>query len=138
MSPWPFFIGADALSLTTSWLTVALGAVEGDAATEGVPTRGWLVGLDFRLTGIQGASSVTFYLSEDEAGIKALTPSGTSGATQSVNLAKDSSTAGGVSWNLTRRPFAVSAIYAHFKLDAGSAEGSVRLSGECGSSWRAR
>ena len=68
MNPWPFFIGADALSLTTSWLTVALGAVEGDATTEATPTLAWLVCIDVRLSGIQGASTVTFYLSEDEVG----------------------------------------------------------------------
>jgi hypothetical protein len=136
MNPWPFFIGADGLALTTSWLTVALGAVEGDANTEALPSRGWLVGLDLRLTGIQNAASVTFYLSEDEAGLKLLTPSSTTGATQAINLALDQTDAGGVSWNLTRRPFGASAMYGHFKLDAGTATGAVRVSGECGSSWR--
>ena len=138
MSPWPFFIGADALALTSSWLTVELGAVEGDEATEPAPSRGWLGGLDLRLSEIQGVTSVTFYLSEDEAGEKLLTPGGTSGATQTVSLARDSSTAGGVSWNLARKPFVTSAIYAHFRLDAGTATGSVRVSGDCGSAWRTR
>ena len=138
MSPWPFFIGADALSLTTSWLTVELGAVEGDAATEPVPSRGWLAGLDLRLTEIQGVGAVTFYLSTDEAGLALLTPNGPSGATQSVSLAKDSAEAGGTSWELNRRPFVGSALYAHFKLDAGTATGAVRLGGECGSAWRTR
>ncbi|MBK7759556.1 MAG: hypothetical protein IPI35_24795 [Deltaproteobacteria bacterium] len=138
MSPWPFFIGADALALTTSWLTVELGAVEGDATTEPVPSRGWLAGLDLRLSAIQGAGSVTFYLSEDAAGLKLLTPSGTMGATQAINLALDETTAGGVSWNLGRKPIVGGALYAHFKLDAGTATGAVRVSGECGSAWRVR
>lgn len=138
MSPWPFFIGADALALTSSWLTVELGAVEGDEATEPAPSRGWLGGLDLRLSEIQGVTSVTFYLSEDEAGEKLLTPGGTSGATQTVSLARDSSTAGGVSWNLARKPVSGGALYAHFKLDAGTATASVRVSGERGSAWRVR
>ena len=138
MSPWPFFIGADALALTTDWLTVQLGAVDGDDATEPLPSRGWLVGLDLWLTEVQGASSVTFYLSTDEAGLKLITPSTTTGATQAISPALDETTAGGVSWNLTRRPFGASAIYAHFKLDAGTATGAVRVSGECGSAWRTR
>lgn len=138
MSPWPFFIGADALALTSSWLTVELGAVEGDEATEPAPSRGWLGGLDLRLSEIQGVTSVTFYLSEDEAGEKLLTPGGTSGATQTVSLARDSSTAGGVSWNLARKPFAGGVIHLHLKLDAGTATGSVRVSGDCGSAWRTR
>ena len=138
MSPWPFFIGADALALTSSWLTVELGAVAGDDTTEPVPTRGWLVGIDVRLTSIQGAGSVTFYLSEDEAGEKLVTPSGTTGATQAISLAKDSVVAGGVSWNLARKPVTGGALYAHFKLDAGTATASVRVSGERGSAWRVR
>lgn len=138
MSPWPFLLGADALSLTTSWVSVALGAVESDESTEDLPSRGWLVGLDLRLSDLQGASSVTFFLSEDEAGQKLLTPAGTTGATQTIGLAKDDATAGGVSWNLARKPFVASALYAHFQLDAGTATGSVRVSGECGSAWRAR
>ena len=138
MNPWPFFVGADALSLTTNWLTVALGAVEGDATTEATPTLAWLVGIDVRLSSIQGAGFVTFYLSEDEAGLKLHTPSGTTGATQAINLALDLTTDGGVSWNLARKPFAVSALYVHFKLDAGTATASVRVSGECGSAWRVR
>ena len=138
MNPWPFFIGADSLALTSSWLTAELGAVAGDDTTEPVPSRGWLVGIDVRLTSIQGAGTVTFYLSEDEAGLKLLTPSGTTGATQAISLALDLTTDGGVSWNLARKPFAVSAVYAHFKLDAGTATASVRVSGECGSAWRVR
>ena len=138
MSPWPFFIGADALSLTTSWLTVELGAVEGDTATEPVPSRGWLAGLDLRLSEIQGAGSVTFYLSEDAAGLRLLTPNGTSGATQAISLALDETTAGGVSWNLARKPISGGALYVHVKLDAGTATGTVRVSGECGSAWRTR
>ena len=138
MSPWPFCIGADALSLTTSWLTVELGAVEGDDTTEPVPSRGWLASLDLRLSAIQGAGSVTFYLSEDAAGLKLLTPSGTTGATQAINLALDETTAGGVSWNLAHKPIAGGTLYAHFKLDAGTATGAVRVSGECGSVWRVK
>lgn len=138
MSPWPFFAGADALALTTVWLTVALGAVEGDPTTEPMPSRGWLEGLDLALTEIQGAGSVTFYLSSDVAGVQLLTPNRTSGATQAINLALDATSSGGVSWNLSRKPFAGSAMYAHFKLDAGTATGSVRVSGECGSAWRSR
>ena len=138
MNPWPFFIGADALSLTTSWLTVALGAVEGDATTEATPTLAWLVGIDVRLSAIQGAGFVTFYLSEDEAGEKLVTPSGTTGATQAISLAKDSVIAGGVSWNLARKPVTGGALYAHFKLDTGTATASVRVSGERGSAWRVR
>ena len=138
MNPWPFFIGADALALTSNWLTVELGAVDGDANTEPVPSRGWLVGIDLRLSAIQGAVTVTFYLSEDEAGEKLFTPSGTTGATQTISLARDSSTAGGVSWNLARKPFAGGALYAHFKLDAGTATGAARVCGECGSAWRTR
>ena len=38
MIPWPFFIGADALALTTDWLTVQLGAVDGDDTTEPLPS----------------------------------------------------------------------------------------------------
>ena len=138
MSPWPFFIGADALSLTIDWLTVEFGAVDGDATTEPVPSRGWLVGIDLRLSAIQGAGTVTFYLSEDEAGEKLITPSGTTGATQAISLAKDSVIAGGVSWNLARKPVTGGALYAHFKLDAGTATASVRISGERGSAWRVR
>ena len=138
MNAWPFLVGADGLALTSDWLTVALGAVEGDAATEPVPTRGWLVGLDLRLSSIDGASTVTFYLSTDEDGLLLLTPSGTLGATQAVSLARGSNDAGGVSWSLARRPFALSALYAHFKLDAGTAAGAVRVCGECGSAWRVR
>ena len=131
MNAWPFFIGADALALTTSWLTVELGVVAGDATTEPVPSRGWLAGLDLRLSAIQGAGSVTFYLSEDAAGLKLLTPSGTTGATQAINLALDET-------NLGRKPIVGGALYAHFKLDAGTATGAVRVSGECGSAWRTR
>lgn len=138
MSPWPFLLGADALALTTSWVSVALGAVESDSNTEDLPSRGWLVGLDLRLSELQGASSVTFYLSTDEAGLELLTPVGTTGATQSIGLAKDDPTAGGVSWHLARKPFVASALYAHFQLNSGTATGSVRVSGECGSAWRAR
>ena len=138
MSPWPFFIGADALALTSSWLTAELGAVDGDDTTEPVPTRGWLVGIDVRLTFIQGAGTVTFYLSEDEAGEKLVTPSGTTGATQAISLAKDSVIAGGVSWNLARKPVSGGVLYAHFKLDAGTATAAVRVSGERGSAWRVR
>ena len=138
MSPWPFFIGADALALTSSWLTAELGAVAGDDTTEPVPSRGWLVGIDVRLTSIQGAGTVTFYLSEDEAGEKLVTPSGTTGATQAISLAKDSVIAGGVSWNLARKPVTGGVLYAHFKLDAGTATASVRVSGERGSAWRVR
>ena len=138
MSPWPFFIGADALSLTTSWLTVELGAVEGDATTEAMPRLAWMIGIDVRLSAIQGAGTVTFYLSEDEAGEKLVTPSGTTGATQAISLAKDSVIAGGVSWNLARKPVTGGVLYAHFKLDAGTATVSVRVSGERGSAWRVR
>ena len=138
MSPWPFFIGADALALTTAWLTVELGAVDGDDTTEPTPSRGWLAGLDVRLAGIQGASSVTFFLSTDEAGLNLLTPNGTTGATQAISLALDETSAGGVSWNLARKPFAGGVIHLHLKLDAGTATGSARLAGECGSAWRTR
>ena len=138
MSPWPFFAGADTLSLSTSWLTTPLGAVEGDATTEAMPSLAWLVGIDLRLTEIQGADTVTFYLSDDEAGERLFTPSGTTGATQHISLAKDSLVAGGVSWNLARKPVAGGTLYAHFKLDAGTATGSVRVSGERGSAWRVR
>lgn len=138
MSPWPFFLGADALALTTDWTSVTLGVVDGDATTEPVPTRGWLAGLDLRLSDIQGAGSVTFYLSQDAAGLELLTPSGTAGATQAINLALDETTAGGVSWNLGRKPIVGGALYAHFRLDAGTATGAVRVSGECGSAWRVR
>ncbi len=138
MTPWPFLVGADALALSTSWTTATLAAVVGDDSTEPLPTRGWLVGLDLRLTEISGATSVTFYLSDDADGLHLLTPSGTSGATQTISLAKDNATAGGVSWNLTRRPFAASALYVHVKLDAGTASGAVRATGECGSAWRVR
>ena len=138
MIAWPFLLGADGLSLSTDWLTVALGAGEGDAATEPVPARAWLGGLDLRLSNIAGATAVTFSLSDDEAGLRLLTPSGTQGATQAVSLARDSNDAGGASWNLARRPFVLSALYAHFKLDAGTADGAARVCGECGSAWRVR
>lgn len=138
MNPWPFFIGADGLALTPEWSTVALGAVAGDDTTEPAPSRGWLVSLDVRLSGIQGSSSVTFYLSTDEAGLELLTPNGTTGATQVISLAKDNAEAGGVSWLLARRPFAGAAIHLHAKLDAGTATGSARLAGERGSAWRTR
>lgn len=139
MSPWPFLIGADGMSLAAAtWITAALGAVEGDAATEGCPTRGWILGLDVRLSAISGAGAVTFYLSEDEDGKKLLSPHSPSGATQSVSLAKGSMTEGGVSWFLSRKTFVCDAIFVHLCLDAGTATGAVRLSGETGSAWRAR
>ena len=138
MNPWPFFIGADGLSLSTEWTTAALGVVDGDDTTEPLPTRGWLAGLDVRLSDVQDAGSVRFYLSKDEAGEELLTPSDTAGATQSINLALGSATSGGTSWNLARRPFAGGVVYIHLVLDAGTANASVRLSGECGSCWRVR
>ncbi len=138
MIPWPFLVGADALALSTSWLTVALGAVEGDETTEPLPSRGWLSGLDLRLSDLQGASAVTFYLSLDAAGHTLLTPSGTTGATQTISLALNETTLGGVSWNLGRKPFIGGSLYAHVKLDAGSAMGAIRLCGDCGSAWRTR
>lgn len=136
MNAWPFKIGATNLSLTSSWVSTALGAVSGDSTTEDLPSRGWLVGLDLRLTSISGASTVTFYLTEDANGLVLLTPHALSAATQTISLGLGAGTSGGVSWNLIRRPFALSSLYAHFKLDAGTATGSARLVGETGSAWR--
>ena len=138
MNAWPFFIGADGVALTSAWSTAALGVVAGDDTTEPVPARGWLSGVDVRLTDLQGAGSITFYLSLDEAGEKLITPSGTSGATQAINLALSSATSGGTSWNLARRPFAGAVMYIHLRTDAGTATASVRVSGERGSAWRTR
>lgn len=136
MNAWPFKVGADGLSLSSGWTSAALGAVAGDSLTEDLPGRGWLVGLDLRLSNINGAGTVSFYLSEDEDGLLLLTPHSVANATQAINYAKDSVVAGGVSWNLIRRPFALSAIYAHLRLDAGTATGALRLVGETGSAWR--
>lgn len=137
MNAWPFKVGVDGLSLTSSWVTTAaLGVVSGDTTTEDLPSRGWLVGVDLRLSSISGATTVRFYLSEDANGGALLTPHTVAGATQDISLALGAGTSGGASWNLIRRPFALSAIYAHFKLDAGTATGAVRLVGETGSAWR--
>jgi hypothetical protein len=117
--------------------TFAVTALTGSDATLGgsdIPTVGNLQNIEFELTSISTAVSVTMYLARDSVGDYPITPSVGSGATQNINT--------GITSGKGSVIFTIEYDYKHFagvsnstagtiylvaKVNAGSATAQVRL-----------
>ena len=85
------------------------------------------------LSGFDGTpTGVTAWVSHDSIGNKAITPAGTSGATQTLGATGDADvTKGTATFNLDRTPFLLlESLWVWVKLDNGTADCIVRLWGE--------
>lgn len=115
---------AGAAGLSTMWMTFT---IMGSAPHTSLPFSGLIRQAAVNLTSINGAASVTAYLSHDAAGTKPVTPSAPSGATQAISLAEPGGTAGGVVLYVETDYWKEDGLYLRVKLDAGTATGEPRV-----------
>lgn len=109
-------------ALDTSYTALPCTAVAGDPAEE-MPDECWLGAAQVVLDTIDTAESVTWYLSEDEAGDVALTPEAThtilDGTTSGAGTVTDTVD---IPYTLSGRGTA-GTVWIQAKLDAGTANG---------------
>jgi len=122
------------VSLGTSFAVTALTGSDATLGGSDIPTVGNLQNIEFELTSISTAASVTMYLARDSVGDYPITPSVGSGATQNINE--------GITSGKGSVIFTIEYDYKHFagvsnstagtiylvaKVNAGSATAQVRL-----------
>lgn len=126
-----FCSGTTGQSATSSWSAgVALDADDDIAGSTAVPTAPHLGRLEINLSAISGAAEVTFYLSHDSAGERAITPNTADGSTQAINVHPTDVTKGAVNWPLDTPLFKLDSLYLWVKLDNGTATYEAILHGE--------
>lgn len=119
---------ASSKALSTSWQTFQPGTSAETSAASAIPTRARLESVVIYLDTISGASTVTLAISRDSAGRQGVVPFATTSATQTISDL--GSGYGYVSWSLSAFPWIAEGSetpYVRVKLDAGTANGVVRL-----------
>jgi len=128
------YTGDSAVSLDTSFAVTALTGGDATVGGSSIPTVCNLQNIEFELTSISSATSVTMYLARDSVGDYPITPSVGSGATQNISVGITSGK-GSVMYTIEydyKHFSAVSnstsgTLYLVAKVDAGSATAQVRL-----------
>jgi len=115
--------------LSTSY-AVATGQADttNESSSESFPRKGTLSHIEFELSSISSAASITMFLTWDSAGDRPLTPA----ATQAITTGKTTAAKGGVIFNMGvpfNRPDDATAgkVYVVAKTDAGTASASARV-----------
>lgn len=132
------YTGDSAVSLTGTFAVTALTGGDANVGGMNIPAVCNLQNIEFELTSISGATSVTMYLARDSVGDYPITPAGGSGATENIN-AGITSGKGSVVYTIEYdyKHFSnvsnttAGTIYLVAKVNTGSATAQVRLN------WRA-
>ena len=124
-----FLAKSSATALTTAKAVMAVGAVASNNRTTAVPNGARLGKIEIQLTGIAGAASVSFYLARKSNGDEPVTPTVTKAITGGVTAAT-----GSVAEHYIYEPYLKDAaddgLFVVASLDAGTATGTARLTGE--------
>lgn len=130
----PWVASAEQAGVTSSEFTAfEMGALESLTASEVLPREGWICRIEVELSGISGApTQATAWASHDQNGAQAITPNGTSGATQTLSATGDGDASkGGATFNLDRTPYiTLDGLWVWVRLDNGTADCTVRIWGE--------